>query len=205
MKKERDRFITVLATHHTPSMTRIPRLATFAIAALVAKKVLAAPVELTLAAGPSVYATSWRGDYGAGGSLRIGYRIARVISIDFQGWESYATVNRRLNTGLSFGVAGYLPLKSVRPFVRLFALHQHEESLVSVENAPAGVLFGVGSGIRHRAGGGFTLGVEVPQKRLGPKTEPAFVVNTNATWFPDELGPHWYFGLDLGVSLGVFL
>ncbi len=176
-----------------------------AVAAAFSSVAFAAPVELTLAAGPSAYATSWRGDFGAGGSLRLGYRIARVVAIDFQGWETYATVNHRLNTGLSFGVAGYVPLQSVRPFARLFILHQHEEALVSVENSPAGVLFGVGSGIRHRAGGGVTLGVEIPQKRLGPKTEPAFVVNTNALWFPDELGPHWYLGLDLGVSLGVLL
>jgi hypothetical protein len=161
----------------------------------------AGPVALTIAAGPTAYATSWRGDYGGGASLRAGARFSHVVAIEFQGWESYATVNRRLNTGLSFGIAGYVPLRGVRPFGRVFAIHQHEESLVSVENAPMGVLFGIGPGIRHRAGGGLTLGAEFPMKRLGPRVEPAFAVNANTTWFPDPLGPRWYVGLDLGVAL----
>ncbi len=158
-------------------------------------------VAFALMAGPSAYATSWRGDFGGGGTLRAGARFARVVAVEFQGWESYATVDHRINTGLSLGVAGYVPLRSVRPYGRVFAIHQHEESLVSVEDAPGGVVLGVGAGIRHRAGGGLTLGVEVPQRLLGRRLEPALTVSANAKWFPDALGPRWVFGVDLGISL----
>ncbi len=180
-------------------------LAGLALLALLslARGARAEPVALTVTAGPSAYASTWRGDYGAGGTLRAGVRFAQRVGLEFQGWESYATVNRRVNTGLSLGIGAYLPLARVRPFARLFAIHQHEESLVSVENAPAGVVLGVGSGIRHRAGGGLTLGAELPLSRVHRRVDPAFNVSANAMWFPDDLGPRWTFGLDLGVALSV--
>jgi hypothetical protein len=190
-----------------PPSSRALRLALVLAAPLAVllstQRARAEPVAFTIMAGPTAYATSWRGDYGGGGTLRAGARFARVVGVEFQGWESYATVNHRVNTGLSLGLAGYVPLRSARPFARLFALHQHEESLVSVESAPAGVVLGVGPGIRHRAGGGLTLGLELPQRPLGRRVEPAFTVSANALWFPDALGPRWTFGLDLGVSLAV--
>lgn len=168
-------------------------------------KVYAASTELELAAGPSVSASSWRGDFGGGVTLRAGLRFSHVFAVEYQHWESYATVNQRLCTGLSVGVSAYIPLESVHPYARLFAIHQHEESWVSVKNAPAGLLFGVGSGIRHRAGAGLSLGAELPLKRLSPKVTPALISNLTATWFPDDLGPTWVIGLDVGVGLDFLL
>ena len=78
---------------------------------------------------------------------------------------AYATVDERLNTGLTLGVAGFIPWQRVRPFLRAFFIHQHEEGLVAVEEEPLGVLVGIGAGIRHRAGLGGTLGLEIPFKK----------------------------------------
>jgi hypothetical protein len=166
-----------------------------------------ADVEMGVAAGSAVYASSWRGDYGAGATLRAGVRFAHVFAVDFQAWESYATVNERLNTGLSLGVTGYLPLRLVHPYARLFAMHQHEEGLVSVENTPAGTLFGIGAGIRHRAAGGLSLGAEVPFATTNEKRMAwLFFADVTATYFPDDtLGPHTYVGLNLGFGLDYLL
>ena len=118
--------------------------------------------EIQIDAGTALLGSSWQGDFAGGGLLRLGYRFKHVIAIDLVGWEQLAAVNDRLDTGLTFGVTGFIPLKRVRPSLRLFAIHQHEEGLVSVAQTPAGFLFGIGSGIRHRAGGGLTLGAGIP-------------------------------------------
>ena len=167
----------------------------------------AGDVEMFASAGATTFASTWRGDYAAGGTLRAGARFSHVFAADFQIWETYATVNERLDTGLSLGIAAYLPREGARPFARLFAIHQHEEGLVSVTNAPAGFLFGIGAGIRHRAGGGLSLGAEIPFRDAN-NGRLKWVIVTNATgiWFPDAtLGPSAYFGLDIGVGLDFLL
>lgn len=167
----------------------------------------ATPVELQTAVGTNTFASTWRNDFGMGGQLRLGVRFAHVFAIDFVGWEAFAGIDRRLNTGLSFGIAGYLPLRVVHPYARLFALHQHEESLVSVESAPAGVVLGIGAGIRHRAGAGLSLGAEIPFKRTAnDKMTWVFLANATGIWFPDDsLGPGGYLGVDLGVGFDFLL
>jgi hypothetical protein len=171
-------------------------------ATLVAWPARAGDVELQLGAGPTAYATTWRGDFGAGGTLRAGVRFSHVIAADLQVWESLASVNERVNTGLSIGVTGYIPLHAVHPYARLFVLHQHEEGLVSVVNTPAGYVFGIGSGIRHRAGGGLCLGAELPFRSADRgRLSWVFLADAMTIWFPDAtLGPSGYFGLDLGVG-----
>lgn len=161
--------------------------------------------EIQLGAGPSLMASTWRGDYAVGGTFKLGMRFARVIGFDFQGWESLATVDTRLNTGLSLGVRATLPLQRVRPFVRLFAIHQHEEGWTSAQANPLGVLAGIGAGIRHRAGVGFSVGAEAPVQRIGSRTTLTLFSQGNATWLANELGPSWYFGLDLGVGMDFLL
>ena len=89
----------------------------------------------------------------------------------------------------------------VRPSLRLYFIHQHEEALVSVEESPGTVALGIGDGIRHRAGGGGALGVEVPFEKSG-NAEYVFVATGSVTAFPDDtLGPGAYFGLTAGVGL----
>lgn len=181
-----------------------------ACSACVAVALFATParadVEVGAAAGTTSYASTWRGDYGGGGTLRAGVRFAHVVALDFQAWESIATVNKRDNTGLSLGVTGYLPLRAVHPYARLFAMHQHEEGLVSVENAPAGTLFGIGAGIRHRAGGGLSLGAEIPIGKREERLAWALIADVTAMYFPDDtLGPHSYVGINFGVGLDYLL
>lgn len=191
-----------------PTRSVLSRSLLFAVFASVAFASTArADVELGVAAGGSTFASAWRGDYGGGGTLRVGVRFERFVAIDFQTWESYATVNRRLDTGLSLGVTGYLPLRVAHPYARLFAIHQHEEGLVSVANAPAGTLFGIGAGIRHRAGGGLSLGAEAPlQESRDKRLTWLAIADLTAIYFPDDtLGPVAYFGVTVGVGFDYLL
>jgi hypothetical protein len=166
----------------------------------------ATDVQLVAAAGATTYASTWRGDFGVGSALRLGVRLGHVIQPDIQTGESYATVNRRINTALTLGVTGFLPIAPITPYGRLFVLHQHEEGLVSVENTPFGFVLGIGSGIRHRAGGGLTIGVDFPLKTLSKRANTTFFVEGTTTYFPDNtLGPSAYFGLSAGVSLDYLL
>lgn len=202
-------LLTVRPPLTEPAAIRLRRvvLVAWAFALGLAAPSAHADVEAVFAGGSTAYASSWRGDYGAGATLRAGLRFAHVFAVDLQVWESLATVNERLDTGLSLGVTGYVPLRVVHPFARLFAMHQHEEGLVSVEYAPAGTLFGIGAGIRHRAAGGLSLGAEVPIPAPGDgRLTPVFFAEVTASYFPDDtLGPHTYVGLDLGLGLDFLL
>jgi hypothetical protein len=167
----------------------------------------ATDVEAVAAGGAAAYASTWRGDFGAGATIRAGARFAHWIQPDVQLGESFATVNERMNTALTIGISLFLPLDSVRPYLRLYAIHQHEEGLVSVEYTPGGFLFGIGPGIRHRAGGGLELGVELPMHRsLSGRATTALFAEVNADYFPDPtLGPSAYAGLDVGIALDYLL
>jgi hypothetical protein len=167
----------------------------------------ATEIEATAAGGITGYASTWHGDYGIGGTLRLGARIGRVVQPDIQVWESFASINERANTQLSLGVSAFVPLPAVHPFARFYVFHQHEEGLVSVENTPGGFLFGIGPGIRHRAGGGLMFGLELPMRvfRSDRLTTP-FFAEVKADYFPDNtLGPTAYVGLDVGIGLNYLL
>lgn len=165
----------------------------------------AAPAELQLGVGPSAWASTWRGDVGAGGTLRLGLRLAHVVAFDFQGWQSLGTVDTRIATGLSLGVRATLPLATVRPTARAFVIHQHEEGIVSAMAQPLGVVAGIGPGIRHRAGAGGALGVEIPVRRAGERSTITLFSQGVGTWLAGHLGPSLYVGLDLGVGLDFLL
>jgi hypothetical protein len=162
--------------------------------------------EIQLGVGYSVRKSTWRGDWAAGGQGGIGYRFARTVAIDFLGWVEPATVDRRLNTGVTVGVTGTLPFETIRPSLRLYFVHQHEEGIVSVKEQPFGALLGVGAGIRHRAGFGARLGVEIPLSKRAAQTPKKRVewfalaaIDTN--YFPDAaLGPRAYFGATGGLG-----
>lgn len=185
-----------MTSRRAPSVARSPAarraLAALAIASLGSWGSRADALELGGDVAPSAGASTWRGDGVVGGQLRLAARLVELVAVDFVGWEMFGSVDRRANTGLSLGVTGFLPLRRVRPFARVFALHQHEEGIVSVEDHPAGTLFGIGAGIRHRAGGGATLGVEVP---MGSGRGRSWHLGGGVTtaWFPDAaLGPSAY-------------
>jgi hypothetical protein len=161
--------------------------------------------EVQLGAGPTAFVSSWRGDYGVGGALRLGWRMGGVFGVDFQTAESFASIDARLLTGLSIGVRGTVPLGAVRPYARLFVIHQHEEGFVSAQNEPLGTMAGIGAGIRHRAGAGGSLGAEIPLRRDGKRASFTFFSQANATRLANDLGPDWYFGLDVGIGLDYLL
>ena len=70
---------------------------------------------------------------------------------------------------------------------------------------PAGALFGVGDGIRHRAGGDFAVGFDLPLHH-GPALDVYATVEAVADWFPDPRGPSLYAlgSAALGVSHSFF-
>lgn len=162
-------------------------------------------VELQAEFGLRGATSSWKTDGGAGSQVRAAARFSRVFAVDFLVWEDYLTVDQRSNTGLTFGIAGHWPGERFRPSARLFAIHQHEEGLVSVKDHPWGTLFGIGAGIRHRAGGGASVGMQIPFGRGRFGEYYAFGTGT-LTWFPDaSLGPATYFAAAAGVGLSYAL
>lgn len=174
------------------------------VAALLCVAAPARAGEIQVDAGSTMLGSSWQGDFTGGGLLRLGYRFARVVSIDTVLWEQLGNVDSRFLTGLTIGVTGFIPLKRIRPSLRLFAIHQHEEGAVSVAQTPGGFVFGIGSGIRHRGGGGTTLGVEVPfLKKNG--LEWVVLAELEGIWFPDSLGPTFYFGGNIGLGFNYAL
>lgn len=181
---------------------RGPAALAFAMTLTASRSGYAWPVELQAGYAKKGFTSSWRGDAGFGNELRLGARFGGILGVDFVGWEALASVDRRLNTGLTLGLTGYLPLGRAEPFARVFAIHQHEEALVSVEAAPLGVLFGIGPGVRHRAGGGVRLGTEVFLDHTHERRARWVVVpSATAIGFPDALGPSWYLGVEVGVGV----
>jgi hypothetical protein len=116
-------------------------------------------------------------------------------------WEEPASVDRRLNTGLSLGVTVAIPREGVRPTLRAYFIHQHEEGFVSIADHPLGTVAGIGAGIRHRAGIGARLGVEIPLAKK-KHVEWFALAGLDLTWFPDAtLGPSAYVGAMGGIGL----
>jgi hypothetical protein len=157
--------------------------------------------ELQLDLGAALRRSSWSGDWAGGFQIGGGYRFARVIAVDFAVWEEPASVDRRLNTGLSLGVTAAIPREGIRPTLRAYFIHQHEEGFVSIADHPFGTVAGIGAGIRHRAGLGTRLGVEIPLAKK-KHVEWIALAGLDLTWFPDAtLGPAAYVGAMGGIGL----
>ncbi|HSO38249.1 MAG TPA: hypothetical protein VLT33_37230 [Labilithrix sp.] len=180
-------------------------LAAFFVLAAVTTPALAHAGEVQLAGGPGAYASSWRGDGTFGQALKVGYRFADLVAIDSIGRLGYGTVDERVITYLSVGGTLYGRLGPVRPYVRLAFVHQHEEPSPGVRADPYGTVFGVGDGIRHRAGFGSSLGVDYPIQKTKSGVEVTVGIDTSGVWFPDPRGPKLYAGgaLWLGLNLGL--
>jgi hypothetical protein len=161
--------------------------------------------EIQVAAGPGAYASSWRGDGTFGQALKVGYRFADLIAVDALGRLGYGTVDDRVITYLSLGGTLYGRLGPVRPYVRLAFVHQHEEPTPGVREDPYGTIFGVGNGIRHRAGFGSSLGIDYPIQKTKSGIEVVVGIDTSGVWFPDPRGPKIYAGgaLWLGLNFGL--
>jgi hypothetical protein len=160
--------------------------------------------EVQLATGPGAYATTWRGDAAVAQSLKVGYRFADLIAVDFLGRLGYGTVDERMLEYLSLGATGYARIGATRPWLRLSLVHQHEEPSPAIHADPAGAALGVGDGIRHRGGFGASVGLDVPVHR-GKATVVYVGGDTSATWFPDPRGPTLYAGASLWLGLAYAL
>lgn len=110
-------------------------------------------VELQAALGVDVGGSSWSGDALGHGTLLVGLRLFRIVGLFGMARVGYGAVDQRLLTFLTLGLQlGYLFKDAYYPYLRLGGVHQHEESLASAAQNPWGTLFGIGTGIRHRAG-----------------------------------------------------
>jgi hypothetical protein len=166
---------------------------------LSAHPVRAGEVQVMLgAAGGS---STWARDPTGYTSFKLGYRWADVFAIHALTRLGYAPVNDRSLTYLSLGAQLWGRLGVTRPYVRVATSHQHEDSIASVTNEPAGAVFGVGDGIRHRAGGEAALGIDFPLRR-DKRFQWVLSLEGSTIYFPDPRGPSIYVlgGLALGAN-----
>jgi hypothetical protein len=173
-----------------------------AVFTLAPAKARAGDVQLDLGLGGE--GSSWRGDGVGFGSLQLGYRFKDLIAPYFLARLGYGAVDQRLVTFLSLGAQVWGRIGKVRPFARFGLVHQHEETMSSVANEPFGAIFGVGDGIRHRAGLDGGLGVDIPFSKQ-KAWEFHARVELLLTGFPDERGPAIYGGGNLGLGFNYAL
>jgi hypothetical protein len=159
---------------------------------------------IQLATGPGGMASTWRGDGGVAGGIRIGARFIDLFSIEFIGRLAYSTVDERSLSYFGLGGTLYGRLGPVRPFARIAVVHQHEETVAALKNDLGGALLGIGDGIRHRGGFTWSLGADMPIGRRGP-TQFFVGFDALASVFPDPRGPSWYFGGGgwVGINYGL--
>lgn len=166
--------------------------------ALVSANAEAADFRLEL--GTTAAGTTWRGDVATYGHLKLGFRFFDLFGPYVQGQEGYGVVDQRLLTLVALGMQIWTPpLGPVRLHGRMAFVHQHEESLSVVAGDFGSALFGIGDGIRHRAGGEAALGVDLPLWSRND-FELFGAVDASAKLFPDDLGPIVYAGG--GLTLG---
>jgi hypothetical protein len=180
----------------------LPWIAASAIAACaIAAPGAAAAGEIQAALGAGGAASDWRGDGAVYSSVKVGYRGWDVIAPYFLLKVGYASVDQRLVTMLSLGAQVWGRIGPVRPYVRVGAVHQHEEPAAAVRANPWGALFGIGDGIRHRGGVEGGLGFDLPLRRW-KKVELYLAAEASAAWLTWSSGPsaYWGGGLAVGVS-----
>lgn len=181
-------------------MKSAPCLISAALAALVALAPSPARAgDLQLDVGAGGLASTWRGDGGAFGSLKLGYRFLDLVAPYFLGRLGYAAVDQRMLTLVSLGGQLWGRVGAARPYLRVGLVHQHEEPLVAVSADAFGALFGVGDGIRHRAGFEGALGVDFPVWKRGAWTLKGLVEGM-VTGYPDPRGPAIYGGGTAGLG-----
>jgi len=161
-----------------------------------------ATLGVTLAGGT----TDWRTDATSYGGIALGLRLFGVVTPFAEARVGYGLVDQRMLTFLSLGVeGGFYATSKVYPRAMLGFVHQHEESMASVSEEPAGALLGIGKGIRHRAGLQFGLGCDFTLLRkpkvaltLGPELVGAYLGYSS--------GPNLYvvLGARFGTRVAIF-
>ena len=155
--------------------------------------------ELHVAFGFTGGASEWSGDPVGYAALQLGFRLFRFVTPYVGVALGYGRIDQRLLTRLSIGVDLGWTFGRFRPHAFVAWVHQHEESLAAVAQEPAGAVFGIGLGIRHRAGVHAGVGFDVVMLRranydlaLGP--DVSFM---NLTY---SSGPQWYYLAAINLS-----
>lgn len=160
----------------------------------------ACAADLRASGNLSAVGSSWRGDVVGYGGVEIGARFLGFVGPYAGGALGVGTVDDRMLTAISLGLQLWGPWQPVRPYLKVGAVHQHEESLSVVAGDIGSAVLGIGEGIRHRGGAQLGIGADLPIESFGD-TQFLVGVNCAARLFPDELGPQIYAGGGLTVSL----
>jgi hypothetical protein len=144
--------------------------------------------------------SSWATDRGGFVGIEGGFRFIDLIAPYFLARAGYATVNQRVLELIQIGAQIWGRLGITRPYLRLGLVHQHEESWAAYQADYLGSFLGVGDGIRHRGGGEFAVGIDIPV--LTHKAWQGYLSAEGlATVFPpDQKGPRVYGGGTLGIG-----
>ncbi len=156
--------------------------------------------ELFVGLGASAGRSNWTGDPVGYGALGLGLRLYGIITPFAEVRVGAGRVDQRMLTFLSLGVAGTFPItETIAPRVLIGAVHQHEESLAAAAEEPAGVLLGIGGGIRHRAGVQFGVGCDF---RVYKKSTFALTVGPElrGAYLTYSSGPSWYGQIGVAVN-----
>jgi hypothetical protein len=139
--------------------------------------------------------SSWAADAFGLGSALLGARLYDWITVHGELREAFARIDERLLTTLAFGFGLAPPLTDEwRLSLDISGIHQHEEAVAYAKINPIGVPFGIGTGIRHRAGGELSLGVRYELLSLG-NTKIVTGMRAFGSWLPNDRGPELYVGL----------
>jgi hypothetical protein len=144
--------------------------------------------------------SAWPGDAGAFGGIRLGYRFVNLVAPYFVARAGYATINQRVLELIQLGAQIWARIGITRPYFRLGLVHQHEESWAAYKVDVFNSFLGVGDGIRHRGGGEFALGVDIPFLQR-ERWQVHVTIEGLATVFPpDQKGPRAYGGGTAGLG-----
>lgn len=136
--------------------------------------------------------SAWSGDPVTYGGLTLGLRLYQIFTPFAQGRLGYGRIDQRLLTLLSLGLCagGYIGDRFYpRGFISFS--HQHEESMASVDEEPGGAIFGVGAGIRHRAGVQLGAGFDIVLQRT-PQYEVTAGPEISTLFMTYSTGPGFY-------------
>jgi hypothetical protein len=155
---------------------------------------------LDLGLGLQATTTGWPDDHGGGAALDAAYWFTPHVAASFVGKEQYASVDDRVLSYFSINASARHDLGRFRLTGTLGLVHQHEEPRAAIMEQPVQALFGVGDGIRHRAGSraGFSLGLPLSSHDHG---DYYVALDVDGTVFTDaDRGPRWMSSAGLSVG-----
>jgi hypothetical protein len=176
-----------------------------ALALLVARSRPAAAGEIQLSAAAGGEGSSWAGDGAGFVGIRAGYRFVDLVAPYFLARAGYATIDQRVLEMIQLGAQIWARIGITRPYFRLGALHQHEQAWAAYKTNYFESFLGVSDGIRHRMGGEFALGVDVPVKQIKSWQLHVTVEGFATVYPPDKKGPRAYGGGTAGFGFNYAL